>query len=185
MSVPIIDSSGVLWSVQRVAHDELQLRRDVVIHNQNFSHLSFGGIDTLQLQIDSVYVTSPYLYTIKVLIRITKFDLGYQIVKASYINDFYVGNFWRVLKYGSTVRELETSQVAENGVSTSAYRDKLQGLQIEDGVITITANDRDLQVNLFGGAQSLLQVRKECGFSFFGFSLFCGLIQTEIFISLE
>jgi hypothetical protein len=179
-TLPIIDSSRSEWNLVRVQNDELELQRKIINHNQ-------GILDSLVL--DSLLFVpltfAEYLYQIKVLIQITEFDLGYKIIKASYISDFYVGDFTNILKYGTTVKDLQTSQTAENGTSTSSFRDKLQGLQIEDKVITVTTNDRDLQVKLFGGSQSFSQVRKECQFTLFGFSLFCSLIQTEIFISLE
>lgn len=190
-SVPVIDSSSVFWKVQRVDLDELELARRVITHNQGvetdkdvFAKDSIR-IDTLPLK------PSSYLYSVKVLIQITEFDLSYKKIGASYISDYYVGDFSDgYLKYGSTVKDLTTTQTAENGTQTSSYKDKLQGLQIEGKQLTVTANNRDLDVYLFGGTQVLMQVRKECKVSVrlfwnWGFDLGCGLIQTEIFVSLE
>jgi len=185
-SVPVIDSSNAFWKVQRVDLDELELMRKIVVHNQGIEtdkdyHKDDSLIiDTMPLK------PSSYLYTVKVLIKITQFDLGYKKIAASYISDFYIGDYCDgYLKYGSTVKDLTTTQIAENGTQTSSFRDKLQGLQIEGKQITVTANDRDLDVYLFGGTQVLMQVRKECKISIWNFQLFCGLVQTEIFISLE
>jgi hypothetical protein len=184
-SVPVIDSSNVFWKVQRVDLDELELTRRIVIHNQGVADMdnvkkdSFA-IDTLPFK------PSSYLYKIKVLIQITEFDLGYKIIGARYISDFYSSDFSDgFLKYGSTVKDLVTTQTAENGTQTSSYNDKLQGLQIDGKRLTVTANGRDLDAYIFGGAQVLMQVRKECKISVFKFDLFCGLIQTEIYVSLE
>jgi len=193
-SVPVIDSSNALWKVNRVDLDELELIRKTVVHNQGVeTNKDYFNKDSVK--IDSLLLLplkpSSYLYTIKVLIKITNFDLSYKKIGASYISDFYIGDFCDgYLKYGTTVKDLTTTQTAENGTQTSSYRDKLQGLEIQDRQITVTANDRDLSVYLFGGTQVLTQVRKECKASVrlfwnWGFDLGCGLVQTEIFVSLE
>jgi len=178
--VSIIDSSRALWNVQKIPREDLDIYRQVIAHNKT--------LDTIVAIIDtSTYKPwrSKYVMTIKVRIVITEFDLGYKVVKASYINDYYSADFYRFLKYGSTVKEIATTQRAENGTSTSSYTDKLQGLQVQGDSLTITANNRDLTTPLFGGVQTILQTRKECGLDWFGLSLFCGLVQTEIAISLE
>jgi hypothetical protein len=193
-SVPVIDSSNVLWKVNRVDLDELELVRKIVVHNQGVeTNRDYFGNDSIKIDSLKLLPLKPsnYLYTVKVLIKITNFDLSYRKVGASYINDYYAADFNDgYLKYGSTVKDLTTTQTAENGTQTSSYKDKLQGLQIDGRQITVTANDRDLDVYLFGGTQVLTQVRKDCRASvrlFFnwGFDLGCGLVQTEIFVSLE
>jgi len=192
-SVPVIDSSNALWKVNRVDSDELELTRKIIIHNQGIDQgkdKDYFTLDSIKLDTSSLK-PSNYLYTVKVLIKITNFDLSYKKIGASYINDYYVADYSAgYLKYGSTVKDLTTTQTAENGTQTASYKDKLQGLQIEGRQITVTANDRDLGVYLFGGTQILVQVRKECKASVrlfwnWGFDLGCGLVQTEIFISLE
>jgi len=184
-TLPIIDSTNNIWNVLNVNREELELAKKIIVHNKNYNDsINTPDIDTSLFA--RKYISSSRLYMIKVLIRITEFDIGYRRIKASYVSDFYLSDFSDgFLKYGNTIKEMETSQVAENGTMTNAYRDKLQGLQIQNNTITITANNRDLEVNLFGGSQELLQVRKECGINLFGFELFCGLIQTSILISLE
>jgi hypothetical protein len=184
-TLPLIDSTENNWSLIRSQNDEVVLQREIIKHNQlayKKRMLDSLVIDTLKL-LPSIF--PDYLYKIKVLIKILEYDLGYSKLQASYISDFYSGDFVKDLKYGLTEKDLQTSQTAENGVTTNAYKDKLQGLQIEEKIITLTVNNRDLQVKLFGGSQSFMQIRKECQLDFFGFSFFCGLIQTEIFISLE
>jgi len=185
-SVPVIDSSNVLWKVQRVDLDELELVRKTIIHNQSVELDNGYLLDSARLNDTLPLKSSSWLYTVKVLIQIKEFDLGYKKIKASYISDFYAGDFSNgYLRYGSTVKDLTTTQTAENGTQTASFKDKLQGLQIEGKQLTVTANNRDLDVYLYGGTQVLLQVRKECKFSVWNFDLFCGLIQTEIFVSLE
>jgi hypothetical protein len=184
--IAIIDSSSALWNVVRVNREDVELYRRSIINNQAVNLVDTFTVDTASLK------SSHYLYTIKVMIQITEFDLSYKRVKASYISDFYSSDFSfsSGMKYGTTIKELSTTQTAENGTMTSSYNDKLQGLQISGNVITITANNRDLEVGLFGGSQELLQVRKECmagigWLRWFGFNIGCGLVQTEIFVSLE
>jgi len=183
-SVPVIDSSSNFWKMQRVDFDELELIRKIIVHNQGIE--ADFVLDSARLNDTLPLKPSSWLYRVKVLIRITEFDLGYKRMGASYISDFYTGDFSDgFLRYGSTVKDLTTTQTAENGTQTSAYKDKLQGLQIEGRQLTVTANNRDLDVYLYGGTQILLQVRKECKISIFKFDLFCGLVQTEIYVSLE
>jgi hypothetical protein len=164
----------------------LELHKKIVLHNQTVN----SAVDTSFVLDSSLLLPlefPDYLLRIKVLIKITEFDLGWKRVKASYVSDYYYSDFTRYkgLKYGTTYKDLSTTQTAENGTQTSSYTDKLQGLQIQGNVITITANNRDLEVSLYGGSQELLQVRKQCVLNIFGFEAFCGLVQTEIFVSLE